>query len=379
MLKKVSVILLILFLIGLITGCEEYDSASIPMDTTSSIETILPTQNSTPDASSTTEPTGHIHSYLAEVVPATCTEEGYMVHTCDCGDSFVDGFVPANGHDWSVWVTVTAPTETETGLQRRECSVCFAEDLQVLDALGQSHSHSFSATIIAPGCTEQGYTAFRCTCGEEYVDDYTAALGHQWSNWTYEDNYQTRTCNICGASDTIQSSHTHSYSATTVPATCTEGGYQQFTCSCGDSYRESETEPTGHSWGQWQVTLEPTTEAVGEKQRVCESCGEIQSGTVQTLPLEEGFIIVDWTETVHHNEKGSVCIKGQPGVEYTITVYYKSGPASAAGLDPAIADADGYVTWTWKVSSRTIPGTYEIVITGGGVTQSIFFTIVPNE
>lgn len=356
--------LLILLVLGCFFGCEDYSSGTIS------------TNDSSSDSAST-EPsdTEHIHSYLGQIIWPTCTEDGYMVHTCDCGHSFVDSPVTALGHNWSQWETVTAPTETEEGVQKRVCSVCDAEDILVLEMLGQSHSHNFIATVVEPSCTEEGYTVFRCLCGEEYTDEFTQPLGHSWSDWQYTETAQTRTCAMCGAVDTVQSTHTHSYSTQTVEANCTEDGYKIYTCSCGESYRETVSDPLGHTWGQWQVTEEPTTSSEGVKERICEMCGEKETESLDSLPVEDGFIIVSFTETVNQGEKATVCIKGKPGAEYTITVYYKSGPATASGLEPAVADADGYVTWTWKVGGRTTPGTYEIVISGDGITQSIYFTI----
>ena len=48
----------------------------------------------------------HVHSYTDTVTPPTCTEQGYTTHTCECGDSYTDSYVPALGHDWN------APTYT---------------------------------------------------------------------------------------------------------------------------------------------------------------------------------------------------------------------------------------------------------------------------
>jgi hypothetical protein len=36
---------------------------------------------------------------------------------------------------------------------------------------------------------------------------------------------------------------------------------------------------------------------------------------------------------------------------------------------------DGTVFWTWKVGNRTNPGTYDIVVSGGGEELKIQFTV----
>jgi hypothetical protein len=51
----------------------------------------------------------------------------------------------------------------------------------------------------------------------------------------------------------------------------------------------------------------------------------------------------------------------EPGAFCNITVYYKSGPSEAQGLDPKDADSSGNVSWTWKVGTRTTPGTWRVI------------------
>ena len=43
----------------------------------------------------------------------------------------------------------------------------------------QPHTHSYQPVKVAPTCTEQGYTTYRCTrCNSSYASDYVNALGH---------------------------------------------------------------------------------------------------------------------------------------------------------------------------------------------------------
>lgn len=42
-----------------------------------------------------------------------------------------------------------------------------------------AQSHHYTSEVVAPGCTEQGYTIYTCTdCGDSYTSDYTDPLGH---------------------------------------------------------------------------------------------------------------------------------------------------------------------------------------------------------
>ena len=54
----------------------------------------------------------HIHRHEAVVTAPTCTEQGYTTHTCSCGDSYVDSYVDAIGHNF-VFGTCTVCGETD--------------------------------------------------------------------------------------------------------------------------------------------------------------------------------------------------------------------------------------------------------------------------
>ncbi|MGM9563550.1 MAG: leucine-rich repeat protein [Faecousia sp.] len=51
-------------------------------------------------ASATIHFTEHTHSYIDAVTAPTCTESGFTTHTCKCGDSYVDTYVDALGHNY---------------------------------------------------------------------------------------------------------------------------------------------------------------------------------------------------------------------------------------------------------------------------------------
>lgn len=42
----------------------------------------------------------HVHTYSTSVVDPTCSEQGYTLHTCSCGNSFKDNYKNALGHSW---------------------------------------------------------------------------------------------------------------------------------------------------------------------------------------------------------------------------------------------------------------------------------------
>lgn len=85
--------------------------------------------------------------------------------------------------------------------------------------------------------------------------------------------------------------------------------------------------------------------------------------------------VISCTKSVKPGNNGSVKIRGTAGTEYSINVYYGSGPSRAKGLENKTAGKDGTVTWSWKVGTNTKPGKYEITVSGGGETLSLSFTV----
>ena len=169
----------------------------------------------------------HKHSYTSTVTAPTCTAKGYTTYTCSCGDSYVDSETNALGHSYGEWTQTKAPTCTATGTEIRTCSRCNATESRTVESLGHvivhhdakaatcteigwnaydtckncdyttyseipATGHHHNAVVTAPTCTVKGYTTYTCSCGDGYVDNYTNALGHNYSNGK---------CTRCGAAD----------------------------------------------------------------------------------------------------------------------------------------------------------------------------------
>lgn len=147
------------------------------------------------------------HDYSDTVVAPTCEEAGYTLHECTrCGISYQDEIVPAAGHDYGKWETVTEATCTTNGRQRRICKVCGAEDTQVISAPG----HKYEEVVVPPTCTGQGCTVHTCSvCNDSYGDNYVDALGHSFGEWTVtkeatilETGTRSRICSVCSKEET---------------------------------------------------------------------------------------------------------------------------------------------------------------------------------
>ena len=78
----------------------------------------------------------HTHSYKDVVTAPTCTAKGYTTHTCACGDSYVDTYTAALGHDWDSGTVTKEPTATETGIRTYTCTRCSATKTETIPATG---------------------------------------------------------------------------------------------------------------------------------------------------------------------------------------------------------------------------------------------------
>ena len=78
----------------------------------------------------------HTHNYKNVVTAPTCMEKGYTTHTCSCGDSYVDTYIDALGHDWDEGKVTKQPTETETGVKTYTCTRCDETKTETIPATG---------------------------------------------------------------------------------------------------------------------------------------------------------------------------------------------------------------------------------------------------
>ncbi len=85
------------------------------------------------------------------------------------------------------------------------------------------------------------------------------------------------------ATEPTEPLHTHSYTETVTAPTCTGNGYTTYTCACGESYTGNEVPATGHSWGEWSTTKDPTETEEGKAERSCGNCRELEFKSLAVL------------------------------------------------------------------------------------------------
>lgn len=218
------------------------------------------------------------------------------------------------------------------------------------------HDHSYSKTVIAPTCTEKGYTTYTCECGATYIDDYVNALDHDFGAWKetkaptcQQEGELTRSCSCCTATESSPVEKiAHRYIKTVTPATCEKDGYTTYTCDmCHDSYKADVTKATGHKDGGWKVTKPASYTEDGVKMLYCANCGkELKTEAIAKLSGKITSVKVDNLTMNYKDSKTltpAVEIDGK--IKYTVT--YSSSNSNVAKVD-----ANGKVTATGRGSAK---------------------------
>ena len=118
--------------------------------------------------------------------------------------------------------------------------------------------------VVAPTCTEKGYTVEKCKLhkGETRQTNWKDPLGHLYTKYT-------------------------------VTKEATEGADGEQVAVCDRRDCGAEEKQIIHYYGEWKVTKEPTCYAKGEKQRVCVNCGYVETAEIKTIPHTWGEYVND--------------------------------------------------------------------------------------
>ena len=191
--------------------------------------------------------------------------------------------------------TVIAPTCTEQGYTHHVCTVKDCPYDPVDDTFVSATDHTWVKTQTnPPTCTAQGTAFYKCSaCGATRTEKIDA-LGHDLSRCDLvpdatctQPGRAVGTCARCGVKiDEVIPAKGHDYSyksASSTEPTCTESGRYKGTCPvCGKDY--NDTIPAlGHDWGEWVVTQEPTYTTVGYRYHLCARCNTREGEDIPKL------------------------------------------------------------------------------------------------
>ncbi len=293
----------------------------------------------------------HTHNFIGAVTTKqTCTKDGVMTYSCNCGDISHTEIVPADGHNIGEWESTTSPTCTESGEQAKKCTVC-GEVLETEEVSPSGHNyelsvieptcleageqaqkcticgdkvevveipatgHNYEAVVTAPTCTQNGYTTYMCSaCGDSYVADETSSLGHREADAVTE-NLIKETCLEDGSYDSVVyclicsaelerttnaipslGGHTESDWEITHEPTCVVSGEQVKKCKvCDDVLITEDISAKGHTEVEWRVGIKPTCTKTGLQSKFCLICNAVLEN--EKMPAT-GHTASGWQTTI---------------------------------------------------------------------------------
>lgn len=236
------------------------------------------------------------HKYVT--IPATCTEDGKKV--CACGDVAV-GEKAKGEHTYTKEEVVLQPTCVSQGIKTKTCD-CGAVQIEFINKT--DHTYGELQTDTYPTCTAEGQKSKHCTvCGQ--IDQAsivkTGSLGHTYYTATEPTKFthsnpnnpcldtvtKTYKCDRCDcASVEVVAAKGHTFVEDTTEskeATCGEAGYRVMKCTCGESYKEFTSQPTGKH--NWTYTATNTNNKLTVKV-TCSTCNATY--TTEAIDVAEG-------------------------------------------------------------------------------------------
>ena len=103
--------------------------------------------------------------------------------------------------------------------------------------------------------------------------------------------------------------------------------------------------------------------------------GTTISAKASDFSIDGGIKLLSIKTPVKLGQSGSLSIQGKSYTQYTITAVYNNSVRTMTASAGKQSGADGKVGWTWDVDRDTIPGTYAVMITGGGELLTTAYTV----
>ncbi|MBO6263129.1 MAG: hypothetical protein J6N93_02490, partial [Clostridia bacterium] len=249
---------------------------------------------------------GHNPGEWKYIVEPTCTGKGIRHSLCtECGVEVKIEKVPATGHRWSKWVSST----TQEGKEDRTCSVC--GEIETRNVPPRKETPSMSEAMLYSEnedvftiTSRNGAYIERVILKISLYQQYASSLCVEKGDITISDNGNTidikniylKSFKVWMRDNAIWiKSITYYYVSAdfdpvkveAVAATCTKDGnieywfdmyndlfFSEIECQ-NIIFKENVVVPAlGHTFGEWEITKEPTCTEKGRQRRVCATCNQ---------------------------------------------------------------------------------------------------------
>ncbi len=267
--------------------------------------------------------TGHTKdvncSYADITTLPTCTNKGYVTHTCTiCGYHFDDTYTDANGHVMGAWVknndgthtractectnepdrtetadctygdwSVTEPAKCEVkGTKAHTCTACGYVETADVDPIG----HAWNEGVVTKDstCTDLGTMTYTCTNDASHTK--TEDIAMKAHTYAEADCNKPATCTVCGNESGTAIGHDYSVFVQTVDYTCEDDGYTVYKCVRCEETENRDITPAAHRYeAEYTVDVQAACGIEGSKSRHCTECEETTDVTV--IPAREHKLV----------------------------------------------------------------------------------------
>ena len=215
--------------------------------------------------------------YYGETVLDSIGEDAFW-READSGDTLYIGYiigypdssVPFHDYDWTAsnrsnryfhdlyGVYQNADAATAGGIKKAPAQVSTRASTGIVGTCPSCKQYSLQGTYVSTTHTSRGH--------QEYYECYKCHYVQNLGTYVYKDHgsgsYGSWTCPDCGSHTWVLDYEND--------ATCTRNGYQEYSCDCGQSKRET-IYATGHSYsyGSW----EEYSSSQHRREAYCRNCG----------------------------------------------------------------------------------------------------------
>ncbi|MBR5881403.1 MAG: hypothetical protein IKZ16_06920 [Clostridia bacterium] len=113
----------------------------------------------------------------------------------------------SGGHSAADYGNKVATVTTALGIEYENIPIGWVENVAWIRAHSPAGTtHTYTPTVVAPTCVDQGYTHYVCECGEEFKTDFVRANGrHKYTDWVVVvepqpgvEGLEQKLCTVCG-------------------------------------------------------------------------------------------------------------------------------------------------------------------------------------
>lgn len=312
--------------------------------------------------------------YTVTTVLPDCVNQGYDTYICnECEKSFTDNSVAPLGHDMGAWYTVTAPTCTGKGQEKRDCSRC--DYSEVRDIAPTNHAGKYTVERTEPTCTEDGFEegVYCPDCNTWLsVHGVIAKFGHKIvtdkavaPTCTRSGKTEGKHCSVCGTIITEQktvSATGHTYKTTKTLATTSKDGKTVTACTvCGyvsktiTYYKASSIKLSATAYTYNGKAQKPTVTVKNSKGTT------LKNGTDYTVAYSSGCKNTGkYTVTVkfkgNYTGSKSLSFNILPGKTSSLTA--SQSTTSIKATWKAVTGASGYKVTLYSAKNKAIKTVY---------------------